>query len=77
MPSEVIKTFEHNADTSVLRITFTSGDVYDYEDVPREVYHEFRSAFSKGQFFARHIRPKYRYQRVNRDPDFWRPGVGQ
>ena len=45
-------------------MTFTSGDVYDYDGVPPEVEADFRAAFSKGRFFAAHIRDRYPFERV-------------
>ena len=47
-------------------MTFTSGDVYEYDGVPPEVNAAFRDAFSKGQFFGPNIRDRYPYRRVER-----------
>ena len=77
MPSTVIKRLAYDPEQRELFVTFTSGDVYAYEAVPPEAYEAFRTAFSKGQHFAKHVRQKYLCRRVARDPDFWRPGVGR
>ena len=66
MPSSVIRRFAYDAPERRLRVTFTSGDVYDYEAVPPEVVDDFRAAFSKGRFFGPNIRDRYRYRRVER-----------
>lgn len=64
MPSTVIRRFSYDETQRRLRVTFTSGDVYDYDDVPPEVEIGFRDAFSKGRFFASDIRDRYPYRRV-------------
>ena len=67
MPSAVIRRFDYDAPRKRLRVTFVSGEVYDYEAVPPEVVDDFRAAFSKGRFFGPNIRDRYRYRRVERD----------
>ena len=64
MPSSVIRRFDYDAPERRLRVTFTSGDVYDYGGVPPEVETAFRAAFSKGRFFASDIRDRYPFERV-------------
>jgi hypothetical protein len=66
MPSSVIRRFSYDEPHRRLRVTFTSGDVYDYDAVPPEVVAEFRSALSKGRFFGPNIRDRYAYRRVER-----------
>ena len=64
MPSSVIRDWTYDGDTQRLRITFTSGEVYDYEAVPPEIDQGLRGAQSKGRFFSRHIRDRFVYRRV-------------
>lgn len=64
MPSSVIRRFSYDEPQRRLRVTFTSGDVYDYSGVPPEVAAGFRAAFSKGRFFASDIRDRYPFERV-------------
>ncbi len=66
MPSSVIRRFSYDEPERRLTIVFTSGDVYEYEDVPAELVERFRAAFSKGQFFGPNIRDRYPYRRVAR-----------
>jgi hypothetical protein len=66
MPSSVIRRFSYDEPHRRLRVTFTSGDVYEYDEVPPEVNAAFREAFSKGQFFGPNIRDRYPYRRVER-----------
>ena len=64
MPSSVIRRFSYDQPRRRLRVTFTSGDVYDYVGVPPETADGFRAAFSKGRFFASDIRDRYPFERV-------------
>ena len=75
MPSSVIKRFLYDAEGRALYVTFVSGQRYVYEDVPPEVATDWRAAFSKGEFFAAHVRDRYPYRRLGRDPD--PPAAGQ
>ena len=68
MPSSVIRRFSYDEPRRRLRVTFTSGDVYEYDGVPPEVNSAFRAAFSKGQFFGPNIRDRYPYRRVEKAP---------
>lgn len=52
-------------DAGDLRITFHTGAVYDYENVPAEVEQELYGAESSGSFFAREIKNVYVAKRVS------------
>lgn len=47
-----------------LEVGFLSGGVYAYDAVPAEVHDAFLGASSKGQYFQREIRDRYRYRRI-------------
>jgi len=47
-----------------LEVEFHSGGVYQYFDVPRNVYDELMSAASHGIYFHRNIKLKYRWRKV-------------
>jgi hypothetical protein len=64
MPSTVIASMKYNEETSVLRITFVSGLVYDYKDVPVEIYTQLKTSKSKGIYFNGHIKNKYEFEKV-------------
>ena len=66
MPSTAIRTLSYDEETRTLFVTFNDGDVYAYFETPPQVYAAFRAADSKGGFFAREIRGRYRYQQVPR-----------
>jgi hypothetical protein len=60
MPSTVIRTFTYDEPERVLRITFTSGRIYAYRDVPPEVFRDMKTAFAKGVFFNQRVRDRYK-----------------
>jgi KTSC domain len=62
--SSVIREYEYDADAQVLYITFVGGKTYGYDLVPADVYDDLVTATSKGEFFNRHIRDRYRYALV-------------
>ena len=62
MPSSVIRYFKYDPQTSVLKVTFVTGKVYEYLSVPQEIYHKWKEAFSKGQFFNEYIRDKFTFR---------------
>jgi len=64
MPSSVVAAMKYIEPALTLRITYTSGNVYDYKNVPREVFEEMKVAGSKGTFLNYRIKGKYRYKRV-------------
>jgi len=67
MPSTVIKSTHYDEDTRTLRVTYVSGVVYVYRDVPADVYAAMRAAFSKGRFLNEFIKGKYAFKRIGRD----------
>ena len=67
MPSAVIRRIDYDEPARELRVTFVSGDVYAYDEVPPDAYEAFRGAFSKGRHFAAHVRDRYRCRRIARD----------
>lgn len=48
--SEAIKMVEYNYGTLTLTVVFNSGKSYEYFDVPRKVYDDFKQSKSKGKF---------------------------
>ncbi|WP_346316571.1 KTSC domain-containing protein [Chitinophaga sp. YIM B06452] len=62
MPSSVIRFFKYDPQTAVLKVTFVTGKVYEYLSVPQEIYHQWKAAFSKGQFFNEYIRDKFTFR---------------
>jgi hypothetical protein len=63
MPSSVIRSFDYDAAAHRLDVQFVSGRHYAYLDVPEREVEAMRRATSKGGFFNRRIRDRYRFER--------------
>lgn len=61
--SSSIDTVGYDEETQILEIEFRVG-VYQYEDVPEYIYHDFMNADSKGRFFHENIKYEYFCSRV-------------
>lgn len=68
MPSSVIRRFRYDAVGQRLTVTFTSGAVYAYLDVPPKVAAALDQAESQGRFFGEAIRDRFAFDRL-RSPD--------
>lgn len=66
MPSTVIASMSYHRESSVLRIRFVSGMIYDYKNVPEKVFKLMKAASSRGSFLNQHIKGKYRFERVDK-----------
>ena len=51
---------------NVMRIVFTSGNIFDYYEVEKIVFEEFIKAESAGKFFHANIKDKYQYEKRNK-----------
>ena len=67
MPSAVIRDFSYNVATRQLVVTFVTGRIYAYADVPPEVHNAFRASGSKGRFFNQEIRDRYDCREITPD----------
>jgi hypothetical protein len=54
----------YDPNQQLLRLTFRSRASYGYFDVPIDVYQGLLAAASKGTYFNRHIRGRFRYRRL-------------
>ncbi|MEO6454986.1 MAG: KTSC domain-containing protein [Ginsengibacter sp.] len=64
MPSSVVSAISYNAATATLRITFVSGMIYDYKNVPEEVYTALKTSGSKGTYLNQQIKGSYRFEKI-------------
>jgi len=62
--SSVMSYVHYDEDTAELDITFRSGKVYRYSDVPLPIYVDLLDAESKGEFFNRHIKDAFHFVEV-------------
>ncbi|HVU98365.1 MAG TPA: KTSC domain-containing protein [Puia sp.] len=64
MPSSVVRYFRYDAGARRLRVHFVSGDIYDYIEVPLQVYESMKKSGSKGTFLNTRIKGKYAFEKV-------------
>lgn len=62
--SSNIKAGKYNLATKILEVTFNNGMVYQYDEVPHEVFTELNLAESQGKYFNANIAKKYTYKKV-------------
>ena len=62
--SSNISSVGYDRQTNILEVEFSSGDIYQYFNVPEHLYNNLMGASSKGQFFNDYIKYDYRYQKV-------------
>ena len=64
MPSSVIAAFYYDKKSLVLKVVFLSGLIYDYKNVPEEVYQRMKAAESKGTFLNAEIKDHYDFEKI-------------
>jgi hypothetical protein len=62
--SSNIITVGYDPKEQTLEVEFQSGKVYQYYQVPEDVYQELMSASSKGQFFHDNVMNQYDFAEV-------------
>jgi len=62
--SSMIISFGYEANTSTLEIEFNSRAVWQYYDVPENVYYDMRNSDSFGKFFHANIKGQYAESQV-------------
>ncbi len=62
--SSNLSRIRYNEDSNTLEIEFQGGRVYQYFDVPVQVFEGLKTADSYGQYFNTYIKGYYRYARI-------------
>jgi len=62
--SSAVRSVGYDPKSLVLEIEYTNGSIYDYYDVPPEVYQEFCEADSMGAFVNFRIKPNFQYREI-------------
>ena len=57
--SQVIKSYDYDANNKILKIEFNNGSIYKYLDVPESIYQGLKESPSVGQYFNSNIREKF------------------
>jgi len=61
--SNLTKT-EYDTETKKMVVEFKNGMVYEYYEVPHQVYTQFRMSESQGKFFSSKISRTYKYSKL-------------
>ena len=64
LDSSVFTAAAYRSAERVLYLLFRSGELYCYFDFPPQTYRDFLASDSKGQYFSRNIRDRFRYQHL-------------
>ena len=62
--SSNVARFAYDESNQVLKVEFKNGAIYDYYDIPENVFHGMRGAPSAGQFLAQNVKSRFRYART-------------
>ena len=55
---------EYDSSRQILKVSFVSGMVYEYKDVPEEVYIAMKTSGAKGIYLNQHIKGKYQFEKI-------------
>lgn len=63
--SSMIASAGYDSSNGTLEVEFKKGGpIWEYYDVPENVWHEFQSASSQGKYFIANIRDRFRGSKV-------------
>jgi len=62
--SSNLKSAKYDTESKNLVVTFNSGSIYEYNNVPWEKFTKFRMAKSQGKYFNESISRSYKYTKV-------------
>ena len=64
--SSNLDSIGYSEENSVLEVEFLNGSIYEYLDVPVEVYHGIMKADSKGKYLNEFVKKAgYTYSKIN------------
>mgnify|MGYP001053219143 FL=1 len=58
--SSVLSSIHYDDKTYMMKIVFNSGKEYFFENVPYDIWLAFKNSGSKGSFFSKYIKGKYK-----------------
>lgn len=62
--SSNIKKTEYDTETKKLMVEFSNGAKYEYDEVPHQLYTQFRMSESQGKFFTSKISKTFKYKKI-------------
>jgi hypothetical protein len=64
--SSNLKTTEYDSDSKKLVVEFKNGIKYEYDEVPHNIYAQFRLSESQGKFFNTQIAKTFKYKKIDK-----------
>jgi len=64
LKSTLLNAATYREQCALLELEFHSGEIYRYVGVPAHTYQELLLAASQGQYFNKHIRPRFTYTKI-------------
>ncbi|MBC6109397.1 KTSC domain-containing protein [Pedobacter fastidiosus] len=64
MSSSVIDHFSYDVATKTLKITFLTGMVYLYKNVPNKTFEAMKTSISKGKYFNSMIKGNFKFKKL-------------
>jgi len=61
--TNVVKT-EYDTTSKKLVVEFKNGTKYEYDEVPHQIYTQFRMSESQGKFFSSKIVKTYKHKKI-------------
>ena len=61
--SNLVKS-EYDTETKKMVVEFKNGLKYEYDEVPHQVYTQFRMSESQGKFFSTKIAKTFKYKKL-------------
>jgi len=62
--SSNLKKTEYDTLTKKLLVEFNNGTSYEYDEIPHQLYTQFRMSESQGKFFSTKISKNFKYKKV-------------
>lgn len=62
--SSNIRHTEYDTETKKLLVEFNNGIKYEYDEIPHQLYTQFRMSESQGKFFSQKISKTFKYKKI-------------
>jgi len=64
--SSNLKSTEYDTESKKLVVEFKNGMKYEYDEVPHNIYAQFRLSESQGKFFNTNISKTFKYKKLDK-----------
>lgn len=64
--SSNIRKTEYDTNDKTLMVEFNNGARYEYQEVPHQLYTQFRMSESQGKFFSTKISKTFKYKKIDK-----------